>query len=285
VRWFIRSEKPRVTDTGKSDGVSTMSLNTIELAAHALAGAIRDDTALTGWPDGVGPTTIDDAYRIQERTHAILARKNAGWKVGWTTSKLQEANGVGAPMAGRVPSATVVSSGAAVREVRPANLRCEAELAFRLAVALPARVAEYSERDLMSAIGLVYPAIEIVGCRFLDPRVAGIFGVVADNGAHAGLVLGTPIEDWQAIDRISLTSRLHVDDVEIAHGKGSNVLGDPLKPCIWLANWLSRQGKGLEAGDVISSGSFLGAPPVPIASDVVADFGTCGRVVVRFSGP
>ena len=265
--------------------VSELCFDALARASRTLADAIRDGKTLTGWPDGASPMTIDDAYRIQDRTHDMLARKQAGWKVGWTTHKLQEANGVSHPMAGRVPSATVVSSGATVCELRPANLKCEAELAFRLACALPSRDAPYSAQELTAAIDLVYPAIEVVGSRFVDPRVAGPFGVVADNGAHAGLVLGSPIEAWHEIDRAALTARLLVDDVEIAEGAGANVLGDPLTPCVWLANWLSRHGEGLKAGDIVSSGSFLGAPAVPTASDVVADFGRYGRVAVRFVGP
>jgi len=269
----------------RSDVVSELSFDAVVLASIALADAIRDNKALTDWPHGTSPMTIDDAYRIQDQTHKMLAREQAGWKVGWTTRKLQEANGVSEPMSGRVPSATVVPSGTTVREQRPANLKCEAELAFWLAYAMPPRVTPYSEQDLAAAIDLVCPAIEIVGSRFVDPRVAGRFGLVADNGAHAGLVLGEPIRAWHTVDRAALTARLYVGDVGIAEGTGANVLGDPLTPCVWLANWLSRRGEGLKAGDVITSGSFLGAPAVPTGSDVVADFGKYGRVAVRFVGP
>lgn len=155
---------------------TAMSLDAIAAAASALAGALNGQATLTRWPNGVGPMIIEDAYRIQDRTHAILAHKIAGWKVGWTTRNLQQANGVSEPMAGRVPLATVVSSGAAVHEVRPANLKCEAEWVFRLARALPSRDNEYSKQDLMAAIDLVYPAIEIVRSRISDPRIAGRLG-------------------------------------------------------------------------------------------------------------
>ncbi len=131
--------------------MSALSFDAVVLASIALADAIRDDKTLIGWPDGANPVTIDDAYRIQNQTHKILAREQAGWKVGWTTRKLQEANGVSEPMAGRVPSATVVPSGTMVREPRFANLKCEAELVFRFAYALPARKAPYSERELTAA--------------------------------------------------------------------------------------------------------------------------------------
>jgi len=97
--------------------------------------------------------------------------------------------------------------------------------------------------------------------------------------------LGAPIEAWYKIDRAALTAGLYVNDVEIAQGVGANVLGDPLAPCVWLANWLSRRGEGLKAGDLVSSGSFLGAPAVPTATDVVAEFGKYGLVAARFVRP
>ncbi|MGY3533941.1 2-keto-4-pentenoate hydratase [Bradyrhizobium sp. USDA 4452] len=262
--------------------MNEMSSDALSLAAAALSGAIRSGTTLTGWPESIAPSTIDDAYRIQERVHSSLARALAGWKVGWTTRSLQDANGVSEPMTGRVPSETMVFSGATVRELRPANLKCEAELAFRLARALPPRNEPYSEQELADAIDVIFPAIEIVGSRFLDPPAAGRFSVVADNGAHSGLVLGAPIEVWRKLDRINLEARLYVDDVEVARGTGSNVLGDPLAPCVWLANWLSRRGLGLSAGDIVSSGSFLGAPAVPTGCNVVAYFGDHGHVAVKF---
>jgi hypothetical protein len=66
VRWFIQAEKPRSTVTGRSDGVSALSVNAIDLASGALADAIRGHTALTGWPNGVGPMTVGDTYRIRD---------------------------------------------------------------------------------------------------------------------------------------------------------------------------------------------------------------------------
>jgi len=262
--------------------MSRLSLEEISRASAALVNAVRHGKTLAGWPGGEGPASIDDAYLIQRLTHETLDRKLAGWKVGWTTRKLQEMNGVREPMVGRIPAETVVFSGSTVKELRLANLKCEAELAFRLACDLPPRPGPYSEQELWEAIDVVYPAIEIVGSRFVGPAAAGKFGVVADNGAHAGLVLGAPIEAWREIDRVDLLARLYVGTTKIAEGTGANVLGDPLTPCLWLLNWLSGRGEGLKAGDVVSSGSFLGAPPVPTMSRIAADFGKYGQVTVTF---
>jgi 2-keto-4-pentenoate hydratase len=262
--------------------MSKLSREQISTASAALVNAVRHGITLTGWPNDNDPASIDDAYLIQHLTHETLGRKQAGWKVGWTTRKLQKANGVQEPMVGRIPAETVVHSGSTVRELRPGSLKCEAELAFRLARDLPARPRPYSEMELIGAIHVVYPAIEIVGSRFVSSDLAGRFGVVADNGAHAGLVLGAPIEAWREMDRVDLPARLYVDNTEIAAGTGANVLGDPLTPCLWLLHWLNSQGEGLSAGDVVSSGSFLGAPRVPLSSRIAADFGKYGQVTVTF---
>ena len=45
----------------------------------------------------------------------------------------------------------------------------------------------------------------------------------------------------------------------IGEGLGSDVMGHPLEPLVWLANMLGERGKGLAAGTVVITGSIV--PP------------------------
>ncbi|MFV0280079.1 MAG: hypothetical protein ACK5JM_04870, partial [Rhodoblastus sp.] len=67
-----------------------------------------------------------------------------------------------------------------------------------------------------------------------------------------------------------------------ASGKGANVDGGPFGATAWLANALAKLGRGLKAGDLITTGSAIA--PCPFAGDgktAVADFGALGKVEVR----
>jgi 2-keto-4-pentenoate hydratase len=49
---------------------------------------------------------------------------------------------------------------------------------------------------------------------------------------------------------------------------------------VWLANQQSRFGRGLKAGDIVSTGTCTGLDRVKPGDRVVADFGSLGRVEI-----
>jgi 2-keto-4-pentenoate hydratase len=96
-------------------------------------------------------------------------------------------------------------------------------------------------------------------------------------------VLGAPsTANWRSLD---LVEEKPVITLRGRHftGHGKNVLGDPRIALTWLANELSQLGVTLRAGQIVTTGTCH--PPLPIQSGDVfeADFGSIGRVSVRFS--
>jgi 2-keto-4-pentenoate hydratase len=61
-------------------------------------------------------------------------------------------------------------------------------------------------------------------------------------------------------------------------GKGANVLGDPRVALTWLVNELAGLGITLRAGQVVTTGTCLTPLPIEPGDEVMADFGTLGRV-------
>ena len=59
-------------------------------------------------------------------------------------------------------------------------------------------------------------------------------------------------------------------------------IDDPMVPLTWLANELSRTGIGLEAGQMISTGTLTGMLAPKPGENYLADFGPLGSVTVRF---
>ena len=137
-------------------------------------------------------------------------------------------------------------------------------------------------QEVLDAVGTLHPAIEIPDSRFADFVSAGAAQIIADNACAHLFVLGAPATvDWRALDLVEEKPVITLRGKKfIGHGK--NVLGDPRIALTWLANELRQLGVTLRAGEVVTTGTCH--PPLPIASgDVVeADFGSIGKVSVRF---
>jgi 2-keto-4-pentenoate hydratase len=76
---------------------------------------------------------------------------------------------------------------------------------------------------------------------------------------------------------------LRFDGKEIARGVGSAILGDPLAAVVMLANGQPKDGEGLRAGQIVTTGSCTGALPIAAGVEAVADFGALGEVRVRYT--
>ena len=90
----------------------------------------------------------------------------------------------------------------------------------------------------------------------------------ADDVLQAACIVGTEVKDWQTVDFAALKGRSLFQDKEIGGGPGTNVMGSALISLAWLANKLLANGKRLQAGDVILTGSVH--PPVFLPGPGVA---------------
>src|SRR5947208_16779700 len=85
---------------------------------------------------------LDDAYRIQDALHRLLAGAGrgaiAGWKIALTSKAMQQMTGVDQPAAGAIFSTLVHPSPARIDVRAYHHLGVEFEVAGRLAEALPA---------------------------------------------------------------------------------------------------------------------------------------------------
>jgi len=66
-------------------------------------------------------------------------------------------------------------------------------------------------------------------------------------------------------------------------GTGARALGHPLNVLQWLANKQSQTGRGLLAGEIISTGTCTGLLDVASGDSVAADFGLLGAVEISFT--
>jgi 2-keto-4-pentenoate hydratase len=218
------------------------------------------------------PLDEAEAWAVQRAVLQARGGRIGGWKC--------------ATPAGKPPSAALLDA-AGIRQgptrwAVPAGGRIgiETEVAFRLARDLPPRGMPYSRAEVMDAVAACFPAIEMVVSRYADMTAVSPFEAMADNIAHEGLVLGAEVPDWRARDLNDLLVRQSYGGAVQVERRGGNPAGDPLLSLTRIANHLHAFGLQLEAGHVVTTGSWTGLLFVEGGQRVVGGFDGLGEVVV-----
>ena len=253
-------------------------------AAEALIRARTDYQVLDEFPGGEFPADLDEGYAVLDAIAAKMVVPIGGWKAAFTNDAVMRKMQTTAPACGPLFQ-PYIRSGPAHLNLPAHSLRgIECEFAFRMGAALPPRGEPYTNEETAAAVATLHPAIEVVDTRVKNGMTHGARTLIADFCANAALVYGAGFDDWDEFDLASHEVTLHVDGEAAVTGIGREVMGDPRNALTWIANFLSNRGKGLKAGEWVTTGSTMGIYPAPAGSEVVTDFGTLGTVDIQFSG-
>jgi 2-keto-4-pentenoate hydratase len=229
-------------------------------------------------------TDGDAAYRTQQhnvdRFVAERGWRVCGRKIGLTSPAVQRQLGVDRPDFGALFAELAFADGEEVPFAGLLQPRVEAEVALVLDADLD--VGAHTVADVISAVGYVLPALEIV-----DSRIAGwditFVDTVADNASGSRFVLGT-VPTGLDHDLAAVTMRLALNGDERSTGRGSACLGNPLLAARWLADTMSQLGTPLRAGDVVLTGALGPMVDVRPGDLVEASIDGLGSVSCRFAG-
>jgi len=249
-------------------------LGRARLAAQPIPDFDRDDQ----------PTAEDEGYRRQaelaEWFRANGKGARAGYKIGATAPAMRAYLGVDGPGYGHIMAGNMFKSGVEIPGNTLFRPGIECEIAVRIAKTMTPRDEGWSRAALGEFIDAVAPAIEIVENRYDDFRATGIGTLIADDFFHKCCVLGPFTSHWQAIDLPLVSGRITIDGDQRATGEGEQVMGHPLEPVVWLAETLRRQGRQLEAGEIVLTGSMtpvIWIDPVPSTVEIkISKLGRCG---------
>ena len=230
------------------------------------------------WPQ----MTLDDSYAIaaigiQEKISRGASFR--GRKVGLTSKAMQRSSQIDEPDFGILLDDMFFESGAVLARDHYCVPRAELELAFVMGERLAGPGVTLS--DAMAATGHIVPSIELIDARAEDPRT--IFDTVADNGAAAGVIMGTAQIKPGDRDLRWLGGMLLCNGEVEETGLAAGVLGHPGNAVAWLANKLTEFDLAIEAGELILTGSFARPVWATPGDLIVADFGDLGTVEVEFS--
>jgi 2-oxo-3-hexenedioate decarboxylase/2-keto-4-pentenoate hydratase len=194
------------------------------------------------------PTTIEDAYEVQDAFLGMLGQGKGplgGYKIAYTSDEMRRLRGIRSPCAGGIFAATIQDSPATFHGTDYVRLAIECEVAARMGTDVPASKAPYSRASIADYIECIAAAFEMVDLR----------GAAAGTGKDAAAIAGI-------CTNISNPGVMVIDGAEVGKGRGSDVMGHPLAPLVWLANMLAERGKELKAGTIVITGSII--PPQPL---------------------
>lgn len=209
---------------------------------------------------GRRPATLEGAYRIQDGLVRRLERSGGGrpvgFKIGASSVRAQRFLGLSEPMSGQVLAGGILESPARISAGDYRFCLIEPEFAFRLGRDLPPRARPYDAEEAAAAVATLHPAIEVVTSAYGETawQRVGAVDLICDNGAHGCLVLGEGRQDWRGVDLAGQRVELQVDGRPFGVGSGAAALGHPLTALAWLASQQSRRGRGLRAGEVVTTG-------------------------------
>jgi 2-keto-4-pentenoate hydratase len=249
-----------------------MIANQIDEAANILASARVAGRPGPRLPESCRPRDLESALAIQRRTVALLKQPIAGWKCSLP------------PAPDRINAAPIVAifrASPCAIAATGAIARIEPEVAFVMKGDLPRRDAPYSDADVRAAIGETRLVLELLGTRYADPASADWLEMMADCVQNQGLYVGPAVAAGPDAPLASFPVTISGASGVLSKHDGRHGDGHPLRPLVWLANFLAARDEGLRAGQVVTTGSYAGAIEVPMNERLTVAFGDLGAVTVE----
>ena len=209
----------------------------------------------------LAPASLDEAYVVQDEVHRLF--RDAGWgelgghKIALTSHAVQELCGVDQPAGGGIFARTIRRSPATIRLADFMHLGLEFECAVRLGRDLPAAGAPYTRDSVAPAVAACMPAFELIEDRGADYGDLDAASILTDKCWCGGVVLGPEVADWQGLDLASAPVELLWNGEAVDRGVTGAAMGHPFEGLAWLANLLAARSRGMQAGEIVITGSAL----------------------------
>ncbi len=248
----------------------------VETAALHLIKARRAATPGPGLPESCLPMDMETAIGVQERITELLGETVGGWKAS--------VGGADRIVMGPIYTSAIFRTSPCPYAAPASVARVEPEIALVLDRDLPPRAIPYNEAEVRHAVGEARLVLELLATRYADPANRSFSEMLADSLQNLGLfvgpaITGVALEDLPAGFPVTVE---HAGDVLFARG-GLHPDGHPLAPLYWLANFLAARGRGLKAGEIVTTGSYAKVLEVPLGRPLRFVYGSLGRIEVSFA--
>ncbi|MCM2397280.1 hydratase [Rhizobium sp. S95] len=221
----------------------------------------------------VAPSTIAEAFAVQTITMADAPAEPVGYKVARSPD--------GIAVTGRLLPLHIV--GDATFPWR-AGVAIEAEIAVRLATALPPRAGGYTRDEVKKAVGSVHLGLEVLDSRLVEGSKSPYLLFLSDRLGNAGYLLGPEVPSALVDDVAGTPLEVTLGDAIIFADAAKHPAGDVLA---WLVDWANREDRpegSLAAGEIITTGSLCGAVPLATSGLLTITLGTDHQLTANFAG-
>lgn len=257
-----------------------MNAAATETAAQWLVAARREGRPRTRLPESCRPTDCAAAHAIQFRVTQLLDAPIGGWKCSVGNETREPAAPIHATAISR-------SSPCAV-PTRNDLARIEPEIAFVLGHDLPPRATPYPVEEVAAAIVETRLVLELLGSRIEAPGPLPFAESLADGLVNFGLHVGPVISGAPGRSLESFALTIATPSGTLLQRAAVHPDRHPLRPLVWLANWLATGTSiwrtGLARGQIVTTGSYAGAIEVPVGQPLAITFGDLGRIDLTLTG-
>lgn len=161
-------------------------------------------------------------------------------------------------------------------------IRIEPELAFYFGQDLAVRSEPYLAHEVDAAISRTHMALELIYNRHSDPAQCTHYDNLADGLVNQGLFVGPQVNAEQAKQASLINmSLVYAGHASTLAGKHPN--GPPRTALYWLVEFLRQQGIGIQAGQVVITGTYAGVLEVPLDTDIKLEYQGLGEMQVNFT--
>jgi 2-keto-4-pentenoate hydratase len=272
----------RLTEKGAEGmaGVDSIKADASSIADRFLA-ARRHAEGLSDYP-GAFPTSLEEAYRIQDEAIARWDKPVLGWKVGRVpppdSVRLRTDRLAG-------PVFSLVSDGRNGIAAMPVFARGfaagEAEYLLRIGAPPPAGKSSLTLDEAGALIDAVHVGIEIASSPLRTINELGPIAVISDFGNNNGLLIGPEVANWRTSRFEDWEVTTLIDGAEVGFGKASAFPDGALGAARFLFELMARRGIALAAGQWISSGAVTGVHNARPGMIIEARFGAKHRLACR----
>lgn len=251
--------------------------------AEAFVSARQTARGFASYP-GMVPTTLEEAYAIQDAAIAIRGSTPIGWKVGRIHAPWQESLGVNR-LVGPIFSDQIQNGDA--QHTVTGNIFCngfgaaEAEFLFRVGSPPDARRAQFTLDEVADMIDAVFIGIEVASSPFSGINAMGPLVTISDFGNNNGLVIGEEIPDWRECGLDEWTVTAQIDGKPVGQGRASSFPEGLLGSVRFLIENLIARQIAVAPGLLVSTGAVTGVHEIGADQLFEAQFGGFGRIACR----
>ena len=254
-----------------------LTIQQISELAHALSSARKDVRILDGFPGPI-PSTLEEAYVVQNGSITASDQPIVGWKVGMVPPDLREELG-----AARILGPVFEDVRITLTEKQATGEAFELPVFAGGFIAIEPELVFVTNQDIAPGsintadgvdhlVKAVYAGIEIASSPVIDLNGYGPTAIASDIGNQYGVILGTEIEDWKnSITSMQTSTEINGEMINTAATDG--IFNGPLSAFAFMIDCCAERGITLPAGSLCSSGAITGVHETLVGSTSTVKFG------------